>query len=341
MTVAAACRTGRAAGLPGQRGLSLVELLISMLLGLFLTSGMVSAYLESSRNFIFEEQAARMQENGRYASTLLKRELAMAGFFGGSLAMDTVAAQAVGTDCGDAGWALDGSSPLDLVDNHQGQSTPVTRNAVTLVCLDGASIEPLTDVVAVKRTAGEASMRDGTTAPGFTASTGEQWYLRQTNYRHSRWQKLRPVDLYDAAGPAAPVTFWEASAKIFYIRRYSDSGVTPDGVPTLCAESLVGNHMSTRCLVEGVENLQVEFGIDTDGDGVANRYDAAPDAVALAGAVSVKIYLLLRSLHEIAGYRNDKTYTLGRHRIAPGQDGFMRRVFTTTVQLRNRIVSIG
>jgi type IV pilus assembly protein PilW len=324
-----------------QSGLSLVELLISMVMALLLSSGMVAAYLESKRNYMFDEQQARLQENGRYALTLLKRELAMAGFFGATLSTDAIVSAAVTTDCSDSNWALNTSTPLDLVNNYVGQAAPSTQGEVVLSCLEGADIQPVTDLVAIKRTAGAPSFRDGIPATGFTASTGEQWYLRQVGYVEAGWQKIRPTDLQNQGGTGSPLAFWEASAKIFYIRRYSDAADLSDPVPTLCAETLVGQHMGTRCLVEGVENIQFEFGTDSDGDGIANRYVAAPLQAELRRAVSVRVHLLLRSIHPIPGYRDDRVYHLGQELVAAPQDAFLRRVFSTTVNIRNQRLPLG
>jgi len=106
-------------------------------------------------------------------------------------------------------------------------------------------------------------------------------------------------------------------------------------------ESLAGNAVTSRCLVEGVENMQLEFGIDTDDDGVANQYKVAPTGAEMDQAVTAKIHLLLRSILKIAGYRDDKTYALGQKVVAAQRDGFLRRVFSTTVHLRNRIEPVG
>jgi hypothetical protein len=126
-------------------------------------------------------------------------------------------------------------------------------------------------------------------------------------------------------------------ARIFYIRPYSDPDNRDDGLPVLCMETLVGDAMGTRCLVEGVENLQLEWGIDTDGDDVANRYLSAPRSGELDRAVSARLYLLLRSIYPIAGHRDEKTYQLGTLPVPATGDSYLRRVFTATVHLRNRI----
>jgi len=52
-----------------QKGFSIVELMIAMLLSLLLLSGTVSLFEQSKRNYLQDEQVARMQENGRYAES--------------------------------------------------------------------------------------------------------------------------------------------------------------------------------------------------------------------------------------------------------------------------------
>jgi hypothetical protein len=98
--------------------------------------------------------------------------------------------------------------------------------------------------------------------------------------------------------------------------------------------------MTLRCLVEGIEEMQVEFGIDTDADGVANQYQAAPSSSDMANAVVARIYLLVRSIDELSGYQNTKTYQLGQRTVGARNDGYLRRVFSTTVQVRNAMLPV-
>ena len=322
------------AGLP--RGFSLVELLVSLLLGLLLSAGVIAAYLGAKRNFYYEEQMARMQENGRYAMRLLSRELGMAGYFGGALALQDLVPVAVNADCSDQPWVLDASNPLELVNDYPGQAVPVSQHAIELNCLDSASIVEHTDLVAIKRTAAEASLRRGVPAAGLTASTTNSWYLRREEDEQPEWERLRAIDLLDPAHSLPSLSYWEAITHIIFIRKFSDSGIEGDDVPTLCMETLAGDAMTSRCLVEGVENMQLEFGIDTDADGIPNQYKAAPDAEEIERAVTAKVYLLLRSISEISGHQDDKSYALGRKTLAAKHDSYLRRVMSATVLLRNR-----
>jgi type IV pilus assembly protein PilW len=322
------------------RGFSLVELLVSLLLGLILSAGVVSAYLGAKRNLYYEEQMARMQENGRYAMRLLSRELGMAGFFAGAHASDTIAAAAVGVDCSDRRWVLDSENPLELVNDYAGQSVPVSLHATPLTCLDSAAIVLDTDLIAVKRTAGEASLYKGVPVAGLTTSTIESWYLRRVSGKRPEWEKLSSIDLLDRTRAVPSLGYWEAISRIIFVRKFSDSGIEGDDIPTLCMETLAGNAMTSRCLVEGVENMQLEFGIDTDADGIPNQYKSAPDAQEMARAVTAKVYLLLRSINQVSGHTDDKAYALGQKILKPRNDSYLRRVVSTTVLLRNLIEPI-
>ncbi len=321
-------------------GLSLVELLVSIVLGLLLTTGIVTVYLESKSNYIVEEEMARLQENGRYALNYLKRELTLAGFYSGNLDAETLPAAAIGgSDCASGNWALDASEPVDLINDFDGSSLD-TILSTTWTCLVGSDIEDDTDILAVKRSAGEATLKDGEFSTGVTAAEDAQWYLRLENFGDIiNWVYVGDgLNFPSGIGAGSQVDYWEMYASIFYIQKFSASG---DAVPTLCVVRLVGDSMSPECLVEGIEDMQVEFGIDTNGDGVADRYKDAPLPAELRTAVVARVYLLLRSLGEVTGYTNSKTYQLGQKAVSAKDDGYLRRVFSTTVQMRNSTLPLG
>ncbi len=87
--------------------------------------------------------------------------------------------------------------------------------------------------------------------------------------------------------------------------------------------------------MEGIEDLQFELGVDNDEDGVAEQYLSSPVAADFENAVAMRVHVLVRSIDEVSGYSNGKSYLLGSKEIDPYNDGYMRKVFTTTVKLRN------
>ncbi len=321
------------------QGLTLVELLVSLSLGLLLSAGMVSAYLVAKRNHHYQEELARIQENGRYAMRVLSRELAMAGFHGGLPLPTDFPSESVGVDCSEEDWALDRAVLLDLVDDHTGPSPPLSVHDTEFTCFEPSAIAPDTDLIAVKRTAAEASLLRGVPASTLTASAVESWFLRLVHGLAPQWEHIAPRDLRDASRALPSLNYWEAIARVFFIRTYSTE--RGDDIPSLCMETLAGNELTARCLVEGVENMQFEFGVDTDDDGVPNRYMSALTPDDLRRAVTARVYLLLRSIGPISGYRNDKTYRLGQKVLPVTDDAYLRRVMSSTVVLRNHTDPVG
>ena len=200
-------------------------------------------------------------------------------------------------------------------------------------CLSSALVRTGTDLLAVKRTFADASMRRGHLTPVRTPGSEKTWYLRLRAGADPVWEQHRPRDLTYPSMSDPLISFWQASTRIFFIRRYSN---TPgDNLPSLCMEVLAGNSMMTRCLVEGVENMQLEFGIDTDGDGIANRYRQTPAPGELRRAVTANIYLLIRSPAPIPGYSDTRSYRLGSRLVPAAGDPFLRRVFSSSTPLSN------
>jgi type IV pilus assembly protein PilW len=88
-------------------------------------------------------------------------------------------------------------------------------------------------------------------------------------------------------------------------------------------------------LLAGVENIAYRVGVDTDADRVANNY-VAPDAVAnWANVVSLQLEALVMTPDDKAV--NDKqTYMFAGEEIT-ADDNRIRKVFTTTVAIRNKL----
>ena len=89
-------------------------------------------------------------------------------------------------------------------------------------------------------------------------------------------------------------------------------------------------------LVPGVEDPQVQFGIDTDADGSVNSY-VNPGSPALAGVeiLAVRLWLRLRAEREELGFTDEATYEYAGRSFTP-DDALRRLVVSATIQLRNR-----
>ncbi|MCB1671816.1 MAG: PilW family protein [Gammaproteobacteria bacterium] len=307
-----------------QAGFTISELMISLGLGVALISGAVNIFVQNNRSALQDEQISIMMDNGRFVSRLLSRELAMAGFWGKYLDVATISQHAsvsVGTDCGNGidDWAME-LQGLELQPD-----VSIVDVAANFQCLPALRFVAGSDVLAVKRVA------DSETADG-DVQTG-QLYLRTNG---------AGAQMYLGGGSGTPPvlggteTNWAYLPSIFYLRDYSVT--VGDGLPTLCRAYLntgATPSMTNQCLVDGIEDLQIELGVDDDRDFIADYYTDSPSTSELTDAVSARIYILARSISEVPNYTNDKTYLLGTRVVAAANDGFYRRVFSTTVVLRN------
>jgi type IV pilus assembly protein PilW len=134
---------------------------------------------------------------------------------------------------------------------------------------------------------------------------------------------------------AVPRADWEFRPSIYYIRQFANTA--GDGIPTLCRKTLrgAGPSMTTECLATGIEDMQIEYGIDTSEDGHPNVYSPAPTLAEIQNVVSARIFLLARTTDIDVRYTNDKTYSISNAPDFTPGDSFHRRVFSTNVSIQN------
>lgn len=138
--------------------------------------------------------------------------------------------------------------------------------------------------------------------------------------------------------------------RIYYVASCNDCSGAGDGIPTLkmveltpaasaCATG-VGDScgsMDTYAVADGIEDLQLEYGVDSDSDGVANTYSVAPAAADWANVISVRMFVLARNTETTPGYTDTKQYALnstGTPGAALG-GAYRRHVYSATVLATN------
>ncbi|MEE4283768.1 MAG: prepilin-type N-terminal cleavage/methylation domain-containing protein, partial [Pseudomonadales bacterium] len=142
-----------------QAGFSILELMISLLLGLVIIAGIVQLFVGNSRTYEIVTAQSRLQENARYSFDFITQAARDAGYFGCAPEDDFVINGLVGN------WnqipEYDLSRPLDGFDaNGDGTYTPTdlltlprTEGATNLNVhiagngIDGTTLTPAADVV--------------------------------------------------------------------------------------------------------------------------------------------------------------------------------------------------
>ena len=160
--------------------------MIALALGLLLSAGMVSIYVNSINNFSQDEEVARLQENARFALKLLSKDLSMMGFYGGVIGSNSAdgAGVAIAPNCG-VGWETDMTTPLSFVNDATGATANAALPCITAGNVYNNAVPAITpDVIAIKRVAGDQTLEDGVwnaaqgaSQAGFTAAAN-QLYLR-------------------------------------------------------------------------------------------------------------------------------------------------------------------
>lgn len=327
-----------------QHGVTLVELMIAMVIGLILMGAVASVYFASRDTYRTSEIVARMQENGRTALHLIASDLAMAGFMGNNTNPELIE-NAEGTpaplpplsgaapatqDCADR-WYIDTSALLLAGNNaapvHEGTSFSST-------CLLNKGLQPGTDVIAVKRAA------SGAIPDSETGSSA-----------HSAWTLLR-TDLVRGAFFIGGGTIPPGMNAVTTNRRWLSHVyfIAPDatsGIPELRRLTLgSGPNLYNRELVPGVQDLQIQYGVDNDGNGSPDQF-VEPGMEGNANVVAARVWLLMRS--DVAEPDHDdsaNTYEYANKAYTPGDGGdgtetaneptqHRRLLMSTTVALRN------
>jgi type IV pilus assembly protein PilW len=335
------------------RGLSLIELMIAMAIGLVIIGFLLALYLNITRSNNEMARMNRQIENGRFAIQLMQNDLWHAGFWGDYIPQfedRTIAAPGdVPNAVPDPCKAV--AAPWTTADRNNLIGIPVQDTVGT--CGVVTDQMPDTDVLVVRHAeasapnpgsacgAGEVCFQSSQCALEINAVPAQRYVLGNAGFT------LEVKGCTDAAPGVTTVntaTVRRMISNIYYVR--------DDGTLMRSAYSN-GAHQAAQPLIEGIEALRVEYGIDNVDrtgapvgyTGVVNRGDGVADAYVtcapctfdqLTNVVAVRVHVLARSLEATPGYTDTKTYALGNTpALGPFNDGFKRHVFTTTVRLVN------
>ncbi len=248
-----------------QSGISLIEIMIALLIGLFLLGGILQMFSASQQTYRMQSNLSRLQENGRIALDFLAYDIRMAGY-----------------------WGCMTSSTGDISGTEGGLNVP--------------------DSITIK--GGFALIPIGALIP--TGACGS---------------------LVNSANSCGAINcYTDLSSTITYaISTYAAVN------PTITLYRNTNNLVNP--LIEGIQNMQILYGVDSDGDGAANYFVAANPAWIATDwikVISVRISLLVATLDDNL-ITQPMTYTYNGVITTPA-DRKIRRIFTTTIALRNHLL---
>jgi type IV pilus assembly protein PilW len=351
-----------------QTGLSLVELMVAMVLGLLVVAAVIELFISSRQLYRTQDVKARMQEDGRYAIFHIGEFLSRAGYRGCNSLSTQKAADDDDFTTGEAQggrvmenmlttdtsyfWSMDEpvsghesagnnwapAKPGDLTDAIPGSDilTIRTVGAAYIPILSQQSdhfeigadnglddcdpgSEPTCSNIVMVSNCDFTTVFQVSNDP----SSGDLYYAPNVG---SPGNKNEPLEgIY---GPNSWVN--TIASHSFYIRNNAD------GMPSLYQKT---NDSPVQALLEGVEQMQVSYGVDSNGDLSVDSYENANNVGFWSDVISVRISLVMINLDGNNTDTNlalgDGSYFLDGVEVTP-DDGRLRRVYTQTIMLKNR-----
>lgn len=340
------------------RGLTLVELMVAMALGLFLVGVMGTIFLGSKGTFQSQNQVARLQESARFSVDTISADLRMAGFQGcRGLGASTPMVNTLNTptafryNFAQGVWAS----------RHNGSAWVPALDA-TLTSLTAAPASP-GDVLTVRRAVGTgwsltAEMASATSdlnvTPTGQITAGDLLMVsdcsgsavfQATNANpgvggaiaHSASVTATPGVSTSSLGRAflQDAVVYRLTTVTYYLAPSQRTGKTSQRALWSFTSPVYDGTTQPQELVTGVEGFRVTLGLDSNGDGAADAYAAPADVTDWSQVVTVQTQLLLASTED--GITSSvQPYTFDGTTVTP-TDRRLRTVVSLTAQVRNAL----
>lgn len=329
-----------------QNGLTLLELMIAMVIGILLLMGTVTMFISNKQSYKVQEEMGRLQENARFATEMLIRDIRMAGYSGCADDILKVVNHVNGgntdTNLYSMSDAVEGSENaanwLPSNSNHGVASMVAGTDGITVRYLDGAGVTIETPYMVTPSSALHVSVNNGLQQGDIVAVTdcSSTDIFQITSANPDTSGQVTHNTGTGTPGNATSnfqKTYGEDASLVRFISRRYFVGNGIRG-PALFR---IHNTGAQEELIEGVQNMQILYGEDTNNDFIADTYRSAADVADWENVITVRLALLMRTLDPNFGEEPDaRTYDLLGTVVGPFNDNFRRRVFTSTVLLRNR-----
>ena len=311
------------------RGFSLIELMIGIALGLLVVAGVGTIFANNYRTRSETEKTNLQIENGRYAIQLLTDEMRMAGYYG-ELDPTSVTTPAALPDPCDSTTATLISAvalPVQGVDNAAASPTCIS------------DLKTGTDIFVDRRASSCVQGTSGCAAGSYMyfqtalCSTSANQYLISTS--------TGSLNL-TAKDCATTADIRSYRTNIYFVANNNQPG---DGIPTLKVAELGSTGYTITPLVAGIDQFQIEYGIDTNGDSIPDVYASDPGSYGgctgvacqnnWRNVVTARLYILARNTQSSPGFSDTHVYTAGGNTYGPYNDAYKRHLYTSLVRFNN------
>jgi type IV pilus assembly protein PilW len=346
-------------------GLSLIELMIALLLGVILTLGATQVYLGTSQTYRLTDAVAHAQENIRFASSMIQRDVRGAGGLACLRNADDVIVKLKGTRAvplsdGVLGWEAAGTgvgdqyTATDVVASDatgwsEGGGAATFPSAITGEVVSGTDVLIVNSVQTLPiEVTGSSSGRIDVDA---ASSIPKGHIVLAVNDKCSAGELFQKANNATAksvtiAGGGfnpgnSPSTFAQSYGGDARIAAHSTTayyvGTGASGAPALFRQLLDAAPEGPQELVEGVESMQVLYGVSTGVFKRADIYTTADNVTNWENVVSVRVAFVVRSEDGVNSENLTRVFNLLGTEVTAPTDRRARLVATSTIGIRNRL----
>lgn len=361
-------RTPRQKSRRRSRGLSLIELMIALTLGMFIVAGLFTLIARNSNVRDELDKASRQIENGRYAVETLAQDIRNAGFYGDFYALPTVAA--LPDPCSTT--VTDLQTNIGLPVQGYWDVSEATR-ASSISCIPQNDFTPGSSILVVRYASPQivTGLADGWTA--IPTLTDGQLYLQsnvdtvafavggKTSGSTAPSLAFTLTNNSAVGLPKAPV--YRFLTRIYFLGRCgrfaagqttctaaADNGTPVPSLRMVELEPGVSDPQfstQSKVVANGIEVLEFDYGIEPPPgsgtySGAASSISRTPALADWPNVVAVTISLVARNTETSPGYADAKTYTVGTKYTGANAyvptaavAGFKRHQFQQMVRVTN------
>lgn len=323
-----------------QFGLSLLELIIVLALSSILTLGVIEFFSASRQTIATIHDRNELLDNAQLAQSLLQDSIHMAGYWGGvdgdAIEIRSSGLKSYPGDC-NAAWVLNLSTSLQ---GFEGKERASDIAGLPTGCLSHDYV-PESDVLLVRYADPREEFADHLLDNKHNA---KHYFIRTligedgVVFKGAHSTQV----LSSEVSPGRPVTR-QLRVNLFFVERCNNSAVCSDRGATLSRYTLSGNRFYKQRLIDGIAQMQLEYGIDSDQDRRVDNYVLADQVQDWQAVYSVRIYLLVQGqLSDLSDEGVADSYPLGRlsdYHFQPEQASLFLRyqTYQSEVQLKNRV----
>ncbi len=326
-----------------QQGFSIIESMITISLGLIVTSALMGTFLSSKQNYRLQDASSQMQNNIRFIKFLMHNEIRMSGFQGclsnhqpNIVAVQTGLTFATndiikGYEASASSWSPELPTNLknqvkagtDVITIKRAASQYQNLNANMLASSDNLTIA---QALPNFKTNDLAFITDCESTDIFKATVSSNGLSIQHKLPENNSANLSKSYQTDAK-------IMRYENKHFYIGDTGRTNNSGNTIYALYSMDMSGNAVE---MMAGVENLQLTFGVDQTGDGSINHYDNAKkvnDDQQWDRVISVRAQVLMNSIDNVLD--KSQSYTFNGVTTANPGDRLLRKHTTSVIHLRN------